>query len=134
MSITSVLISCKRADGPETVALKFANHFIASEYLEAAKYGTESTVHLMSLMDDWASVGFYLPQEETFTISEKDVDCTVNGDIAVCIYTLYDESQKLDLVRIEGRWLVDIPIDELDDEGWYEADDGNFDVNEINLN
>ncbi len=131
-----MFISCLREDGPEKVTSKFVNHFAASEYLEAAEYGTESTVQLMNMMADWASVGFYLPEEEIHTITHKQVSCIINGDNAICTYLVFNEPNELNLVKIDGKWLVDIRYDEFDDEKWYENEedaDWNYDGSEQKL-
>lgn len=118
----AVLSSCKSEDSPETVTRKFANHFSAAEYQEATQYGTESTVQLLEMMESLASVGFYLPEEEDIiTITEDEITCTINGETAVCSYLEYGEQIDLNLIKREGKWLIDIALDDFtEDESWYE--------------
>ena len=122
--ILSTFLACKREVGPEVVMKRFANHFVAGEYTEAMQYGTPSTVQLLEMMEALASVGFYLPDEdEQEFYSLKDFDCQVSGNSAVCYYLEYGEMVDVNLVKIEGKWLVDIPLDDLYDDQWYDEED-----------
>jgi hypothetical protein len=118
----TVLHSCKSEEDPETVTRKFANHFAAAEYQQATQYGTESTIQLLEMMESLASVGFYLPEEEDIvTITEDDITCQINGESAICSYLEYGEQIDLNLVKREGKWLIDIALDDFtEDESWYE--------------
>ncbi len=120
--ISMILQSCKSEESPETITRKFANHFAAAEYLQATQYGTESTVELLEMMESLASVGFYLPEEEDIvTITDDDVTCKINGETALCSYLEYGEPIELELIKRDGKWLIDIALDNFsEDESWYD--------------
>ncbi len=136
-----VFVSCKREEGPETVAKKFANHYVAGEYQQAAIYGTESTRELLNMMESLASVGYHhedgnIPNEYT----EEDIDCVISedGNTAVCNYWYIGELEEIKLSYIDGKWLVDISLDDqyYEDENWYEEqnEDWKYDGSEAQLN
>jgi hypothetical protein len=117
-------VSCKRTEGPETVTRKFANHFALKEYEEAKQYGTENTRHLMEMMQILSSIGYYPPEDQVDLIEDKDVQCTISGDTAICIYMEYGEPAEITLVRQDNKWLVDFPLDDFkENEDWYENED-----------
>lgn len=120
--VSGLLHSCKTEDGPEIVTRKFANHFAAAEYQQATQYGTESTIQLLEMMESLASVGFYLPEEEDIvTITDDDITCKITGETAVCSYLEYGEQIELNLLKRDGKWLIDIALDDFsEDESWYE--------------
>jgi hypothetical protein len=122
--IIAVFVSCKKVDGPETVTRKFANHFALKEYEEAKEYGTENTRHLMEMMQILSSIGYYPPEEEITLIEDKDVQCTISGATAICIYLEYGEPAEITLVKQDNKWLVDFPLDDFqENENWFEDED-----------
>ncbi len=123
--VSLLFTACKQEETPEKVMMKFANHFAAGEYTEAAKYGTPSTVQLLEMMEALASVGFYLPEDDQIEkYSLHDFECTFSGTTALCSYLEYGEIAEVSLVKAEGQWLVDIPLDDLyDDDDWFEDED-----------
>ncbi len=125
LAVAVFFTSCKQEDTPEKVMMKFANHFAAGEYTEAAAYGTASTVQLLEMMEALASVGSYLPgDDEPELYSLDDFDCTVSGATALCKFIEYGEIAEVTLIREEGKWLVDIPLDDMyDEDDWFEDED-----------
>lgn len=123
--ICALFTACQQEDTAEEVMMKFANHFAAGEYDEAAVYGTASTKQLLEMMKDLASVGFYLPDEEEIVkYTLADINCTVSGSTALCSYIEYGETAEVSLVKVDGKWLVDIPLDDLYEEGdWFEDEE-----------
>ncbi len=119
---------------------KFTNHLMAEEYDQAAQYGTESTKQMVEMLEALASVGSYM-DEEIIIYTDSDFDCTVTDDTAVCRYVEYGEPVEATLVKVDGTWLVDIPMDDMynDDESWYEDEnededkDWEFDGTETQL-
>jgi len=140
LTLVVMMASCSQEEGPETVTRKFANHFAMGEYKEAAQYGTGNTIQLLEMMETLASIGAYLPHEDENIelITDRDVECLITDDSAVCTYLEYGELVELNLLKIEGKWLVDFPLDDFfDDDDWYEDDeddDWEFDGTEIQLN
>jgi hypothetical protein len=138
-----IFASCSQEDSPETVTRKFANHFAMGEYKEAAQYGTANTIQLLEMMETLASIGAYLPHEDDSIelITDRDVECLITDNTAVCTYLEYGELVDLNLLKMDGKWLVDFPLDDFfNDEDWYEDEDEDededweFDGTEIRLN
>lgn len=128
LTVAVFFTSCKQEDTPEKVMLKFANHFAAGEYTEAAAYGTASTVQLLEMMEALASVGSYLSDDDNIEkYSLDDFDCTVSGNTALCTFIEYGEKAEVSLIREGDKWLVDIPLDDLyDEDDWYEDEDDDW--------
>jgi hypothetical protein len=113
LSLTLILalgiFACKRIDSPEAVAEKFMNHLIAGEFSKAKEYGTESTKQMMQMFEALESLG-----GETFSESMeapdrvKNMQCDVQGDTAICRFEENGEMSELNMVKIDGVWLVDM--------------------------
>lgn len=125
LAVAVFFTSCKQEDTPEKVMMKFANHFAAGEYTEAAVYGTASTVQLLEMMEALASVGSYSSEDdETVKYTLDEFDCTVSGATALCTFIEYGEIAEVTLIKEEGKWLVDIPLDDLyDEDDWFEDEE-----------
>lgn len=139
LSFSFVMFSCKRETKPEEVLKKFANHFAAAQYLEAADFATPQTVEMLEMMDALSSVGMHSNvKTEPHVYIIEDFDCEVDGDIAYCSFidAAYDEKVEVTLFKADGIWLVDIPLDDIiDDDDWYEEeDDWHFDGSEARTN
>jgi hypothetical protein len=119
-----VSVSCKRTERPETVLVKFANHFAKSEFEEAKKYATAETIKHLEMIQALASIGFYQEEENVQIISESDISCTVEGNRALCTYIEYGDPIEVTLVKIDNRWLIDIPVDNFEEENWLEDGEG----------
>ncbi len=98
--------ACKSGGGnPEDVAKKFLDHLNKKEYAEAKKLGTENTVQFISMIE---SFGGAMDGEEEKEVKVENMKCEVDGDKAHCTFTSDGKEDKLDLVKQEGKWLVDM--------------------------
>lgn len=93
------------ASDPKDVAEKFMNHLSAKEYDKAKELGTESTVQMIEMMKSFSGV-----EGATQTEPEKieNMKCETNGDKATCTFTKNGEEDKIELVKQDGKWLVDM--------------------------
>ena len=106
------LNACKSSDSPEAIAEKYLNHIAKQEWAEAKKLGTENTQQLVDML---ASFG---GNAEVKEVKIEEMKCEVNGEAAVCNFKSNGEADKLDMVKKDGKWLVDqkkeMPADDLD--------------------
>lgn len=109
------LIACKSGETPEAVAEKYLNHIAKQEWAEAKKLGTENTQQLVDML---ASFG---GNAEVKDVKIEEMKCEVTGEAAVCNFKSNGEADKLDMVKKDGKWLVDqkkeMPADDLTTEG-----------------
>jgi hypothetical protein len=101
--------ACKSTDSPEAVTEKFMNHLIAGEFTQAKEYGTESTQQMMQMFEALESLGGETFAEDDVTPEQiKNIECDVDGDFAVCRFEEDGETSELNLLKIDGKWLVDM--------------------------
>jgi hypothetical protein len=110
------ILACKtskaKANSPEAVATKFLKHLAAYEFDECRKLGNDNTGKMIDMLQvlvemskEKGNDSILIAKERTITIVKTAVD----GKVAVVTYL--DESgieQKLDMVKEEGKWLVDM--------------------------
>jgi len=116
------LSACSGGGTPEAVAEQYLKHLAKGDLDKAAKLGTDDTKQLLAMLG--GLMGDQKPEEEG---EVKDVKCDVDedGETAVCTYCCNDqgESDKLDLKKVKGKWLVDMKKET------PEFDDADFDMN-----
>jgi len=95
------LNACKSSNSPEAVAEKYLNHIAKQEWAEAKKLGTENTQQLVDML---ASFG---GKSEIKEVKIEGMKCDVKGDSALCNYKSNNEADKLNLIKKDGKWLVD---------------------------
>lgn len=121
--IAVTFAGCKRADSPETVARKFANHFYAAEFEKAMNYSAPSTIAFLERMQEISSVGLFQLDDEEVVYEDADFDCTIVDDTAQCTYDEYGLLTTISLVKIDGSWLVSLQPEDPLDFDWYDDDD-----------
>jgi hypothetical protein len=96
-----VLNSCANKNNtPEAIAEKFLNHIFKKEYAQAKKYATEQTQNLLKLLEEPSNQA---PKEVKIT----DIKCTPTDDKATCSYKRDGIEEKVELVKQDGKWLVE---------------------------
>ncbi len=102
------ILGITRKNSPEYVAKAFLTHFQKLEFDEASEYGTENTKKLLSL---FRSIGNMLPDDKKAEVPQSDVvihSCETNGNTAICHYTANGKTESIDLLKQDGKWLVDL--------------------------
>ena len=110
------LVSCGgKSSTPEAVAEKFLDHLNKQEYAEAKKLGTEATGEYLDML---ASLSEMAPEEEVETPEITDLTCEENEDKATCTYKTDGQTQTINLVKQDDKWLVNMtkenPMDDID--------------------
>jgi len=108
MVVGSVLLGCKRADTPEIVTEKFMNHLLASQFAEAKALGTESTAQMLEIFETIESLSGEKPADSLPTATISNIQCEVTGDAALCSFEENGQMSELNLVKVDGKWLVDM--------------------------
>lgn len=115
--VLAMFASCAKK-GPEQVAEKFLNHLSKQEFAEAKKYATESTQKMLDFLSQF-------PEQEVKETKIENLKCTEEADKAKCTYTADGKEESIDLVKVDGKWLVDMqkemPIEEPVTEGGEDA-------------
>ncbi|MFA4852895.1 MAG: hypothetical protein WC599_10285 [Bacteroidales bacterium] len=96
--------ACKSSDTPEKVAEKFLNHINKKEFAEAKKIATPESAASIDMLESFAKMG----GEQTKETKIENMKCKEDGDKAACDYTENGEAKKLDLIKKDGKWLVEM--------------------------
>ena len=129
------LTACSGGNSPESVAEQYLKHLANGDIDKAAKLGTDDTKQLLAMIG--GLMGDQKPEEAA---EVKDVKCDVdeNGESAVCTYCCNDqgESDKVELTKVKGKWLVDMKKETPDfDDASFDMDfDDSFDQDDVEIN
>jgi len=96
----------QKKNTPEYVADKFLFHLNRLELEEAKQYGTESTKNILNLLQ--SMVAFIPDQQAPELVTVVISHCEVQGNIAICHYTSNNKSDTLELLNVDGVWLVNL--------------------------
>jgi len=94
--------ACKSGDKPEQVAEKFLKHMDKKEYADAKKLATDESA---TVIDQVGS--FDLGAKPTKEAKIEGMTCKTEGDKSNCTYKKDGTDGKIDLVKKDGKWLVD---------------------------
>ncbi len=114
-----IFTACEKALTPEQVSEKFLNLLEEQKFEEAKKYGTEQTQQVLDMYASLNQMGEEMMEdEETEAGVIEDIECVVEGDKAMCSYTVDGEFDQIPLVKQDDKWLVDLqkesPFDEME--------------------
>ncbi len=98
------------SDNPQAVAEEFLTALNDQDYDKAKELGTESTVQMLTMIESMAGMA---PEGEDLDMgADMDSiewgDVEIDGDEAVVHYTLEGSKEKMDLVKQDGKWKVDM--------------------------
>jgi hypothetical protein len=96
--------ACKSSDTPDKVAEKFLNHINKKEFAEAKKIATPESAASIDMLESFSKMGGDQAKETKI----ESIKCKEDGDKAACDYTENGEAKKLDLVKKDGKWLVEM--------------------------
>jgi hypothetical protein len=128
--------ACGKKQTPEQVASKFLNLVEEQKFDEAKKFGTDQTVQILDMYKSLAAMSSGLAEEEETTPAEiKDLECIIEGEKAICSYTIDGEFDQLPLILKDGKWLVDLkkesPFDDMDFDMEEEEGEGEEEGEEV---
>lgn len=103
---------------PEEVIQQFQAHIDKNEFAEAKAL---STARGQQRLDDLeAIIASELADSTIFNTTFLEIDCQINGDTAHCLCVVQDSYEQYEtdykLVKVNGKWLVDVPEEESVDE------------------
>src|SRR3989339_418869 len=94
------LYACKSSDKPEQVAEKFLNALYKGDTTEAKSLATfESESYIRT----YAGVGALGE-----AVKIENMKCVETGDTAKCDYTENNQAKTIDLLKRDGKWLVNM--------------------------
>ena len=105
-----ILITGCMSNSPSRIADKFLIAVIESEYKEARKYSTSETCKLIDLLESLNSISSTSEFQELGDNGVKIQSESINGDTAWVEFTYsgIDEVEKLELRKIDGKWLAHV--------------------------
>lgn len=105
IAIVAINACGSKSDTPEAVAETFLNHLNKKEYAKAKELGTEGTKEYIATLESFESFG---GDQEKKEVKIENMKCTTNEDKANCTYLGDGKEEKIDLVKTDGKWLVDM--------------------------
>lgn len=112
IAFIAILISCqlfkKKDNSPEFVAKTFLVHIQKLEFEDAKEYATEETKMMLTF---FTNISDLVPDSQRVSATEPDVeihDCIIQNETAQCSYTANHKDQTIDLIKQDGKWLVDM--------------------------
>jgi hypothetical protein len=102
--LMSTLNACKNLETPDKVASKFLDHISKKEFSEAKKLATSESATMIDMQESFSKMGGVATKEAKI----KNMMCKEEGEKATCDYTKDGEAEKLDLIKKDGKWLVDM--------------------------
>ncbi|HMG16051.1 MAG TPA: hypothetical protein VK590_11425 [Saprospiraceae bacterium] len=110
--------SCKQESDPETVVRMWQKHLDENEFKLAKEISTDRGKQWLDIVTKMIESNNESP--DTFKTVFKQIKCTVVKDSAICRYSIIDQGEELldsmYLKKINGKWLVDVQLDEMPDE------------------
>ncbi len=110
--------ACKNTGKPEDVAETFYKHLTKLEYDEAKAIGTEATGKMLDMMKSMTTMGGdeakkQMEEAKKAEIKIEGMKCEVKEDKALCTFKATitgkdSKEEKLDLIKKDGKWLVDM--------------------------
>ncbi|RYD58618.1 MAG: DUF4878 domain-containing protein [Sphingobacteriales bacterium] len=101
------LVSCN-TNTPKATADKFLNSFYHMDYKEAKTVSTEETKKMLEMIEQFATMMPDSARENAKKVKINIKDVKEEGDKATVVYTTSENTSesKLDLIKQEGKWLV----------------------------
>ena len=107
--VISFLMSCEKSLTVMETAQQWVEFYYKSDFEKAKMLSTQITKNMIDTV-----AGELIDEGEIMTFEIVHMNCLVRGDSAVCSYTYKDEldtvEEKINLIRIENKWLVDEPL------------------------
>lgn len=100
----------QKKNTPEYVTKQFLTNFQKLEFDEASKYGTENTKMMIAFFKNIMGM-MPADKRDSIQIPKANVEikkCIVYGNTAKCAYIANDKLDTLDLLKVDGKWLVDL--------------------------
>lgn len=97
--------ACKSSDAPDKVAEKFLTHINKKEFTDAKKLATPESAASIDMLESFSKMG---GDQAAKASKIENLKCKEDADKAACEYTENGEAKKLDLVKKDGKWLVEM--------------------------
>lgn len=104
-----VMNACgSKEEDPSAVAETFLNHLNNKEYSDAKALGTEATGATIDMIEGMGSMGDLVSETDVEVPVVVMGECEIDGDNAVCHYTQDGKEEQIELVKQDGKWLVNL--------------------------
>jgi outer membrane lipoprotein-sorting protein len=104
--ISALLLLSGCGQSPSKVAMAFSEEMAKGNITEAKKYATEQTGQLLDMV---ASMGAMDTEPDAkFKVTKE----TIDGSHATVKIEKDGDEEEMDLVKIDGKWKVDVKKDE----------------------
>jgi hypothetical protein len=101
--VVVALNACKSSDTPDKVAEKFLTALNKGDTTEAKSLATVESESFIRFYGGMAQLGGGAKD-----VKIEGMKCKEDGDKAKCDYTENSEAKQIDLVKKDGKWLVDM--------------------------
>jgi hypothetical protein len=94
-----------KTETPEAVATTFLGHLNKKEYAKAKELGTDQTKEYLATLESFDSFG---GDQEKKEVKIENMKCTTTEEKANCTYLGDGKEETIDLLKKDGKWLVDM--------------------------
>ncbi|HNW97542.1 MAG TPA: hypothetical protein PKK00_03905 [Bacteroidales bacterium] len=101
--VVVALNACKSSDTPDKVAEKFLSALNKGDTTEAKNLATEDSYAFIRFYGGMAQLGGGAKE-----VKIENMKCTEDGDKAKCDYTENGEAKQIDLLKKDGKWMVNM--------------------------
>jgi hypothetical protein len=112
--ISLSVVSCGSKSDPKSVAQNFLNALTKMDYEGAKKYGTPETGSMLDMLASFSSMTTDSMKNTAKNVKVEILSVKENGDKCDVTYKNSEktEEQVLNLVKKDGKWLVNMSKDE----------------------
>lgn len=100
--VVFAISACKNSEKPEQVAEKFLKHMEKKAYDDAKKLATKESAEAIDQVKN-----FDFEIKSTKETKIEGMTCKIENEKANCTYKKNGDNNKIDLVKKDGKWLVD---------------------------
>ena len=107
-------LACNHSGSPKEVSQNFLNALTRMDYEGAKKFGTPETGKLLDMLASFSSMMPDSIKNKGKNVKVEIKDVKENGDKCVVTYrnSEKEEDQPLNLVKKDGKWMVNMTKDE----------------------
>ena len=131
------IMSACGSGGPEGAAINFLESMYSGDFETARKYATTDTKSMLTMMESFGAKDQLADKMKDVDIDFKVIETKIDGDKAVCTIQMSssaegeeDKDERINLIKKDGKWLVNMDKEGLNKEGMNKLGKPNFNSDE----
>lgn len=104
-----IFITSCGGDTPQGVTEDFLVALAKQDFGAAKKLSTEKTAQMLDLIEGMTKMAEESGEDIDIKVPDFEMgNSVINGNKATCYYTVAGKEDKLDLLKVNGKWKVDM--------------------------